>query len=124
MDNRFGDGAGASYDYFAMRATQVEIFREITEILLQIEVTVQKEQLTALAQLFKAIGKNYAKENDGQALIQQVEETLDTYRASDLPKTREEFEARARLFQILQLIQTFVQIKRDYMNLSQERQQK
>lgn len=46
---------------FAMRATQVEIFREITEILLQIEVTVQKEQLTALAQLFKAIGKNYAK---------------------------------------------------------------
>lgn len=124
MDNLFGDGAGASYDYFAMRATQVEIFREITEILLQIEVTVQKEQLTALAQLFKAIGKNYAKENDGQALMQQVEETLDTYRASDLPKTREEFEARARLFQILQLIQTFVQIKRDYMHLSQERQQK
>ena len=115
MDNRFGDGAGASYDYFAMRATQVEIFREITEILLQIEVTVQKEQLAALTQLFKAIGKNYAKENDGQALMSQVEATLDTYRASDLPKTRAEFEARARLFQILQLIQTFIQIKRDYI---------
>ena len=121
MDNRFGDGAGASYDYFAMRATQVEIFREITEILLQIEVTVQKEQLAALTQLFKAIGKNYAKENDGQALMSQVEATLDTYRASDLPKTRAEFEARARLFQILQLIQTFIQIKRDYIHLSEER---
>lgn len=59
-----------------------------------------------------------------KTLMQQVEETLDTYRASDLSKTREEFEARARLFQILQLIQTFVQIKRDYMHLSQERQQK
>lgn len=116
MDNRFGDGgAGTSYDYFAMRATQVEIFHEIAEILLQIEVTVQKDQLTALNQLFKEIGKSYAKDNDGKALMQQVKETLDIYRASDLPKTREEFEARARLFQILQLIQTFIQIKRDYI---------
>ncbi|GAB2023587.1 aromatic acid exporter family protein [Pseudolactococcus yaeyamensis] len=116
LDNQFGDGgAGTSYDYFAMRATQVEIFHQIAEILLQIEVTVQKDQLTALNQLFKEIGKSYAKDNDGKALMQQVKETLDIYRASDLPKNREEFEARARLFQILQLIQTFIQIKRDYI---------
>lgn len=91
MDNRFGDGdAGASYDYFAMRATQVEIFHEIAEILLQIEVTVQKVSWWA-EPTFKAIGKSYAKDNDAKALMQQVKETLDIYRTSDLPKTREEF---------------------------------
>ena len=45
----------------------------------------------------------------------QTEEILTHYRASELPKTREEFEVRARLFQILQLIQTFIQIKHDYV---------
>jgi uncharacterized membrane protein YgaE (UPF0421/DUF939 family) len=57
-----------------------------------------KRPVDRLEPTFKAIGKSYAKDNDAKALMQQVKETLDIYRTSDLPKTREEFEARARLF--------------------------
>ncbi|MDR1606433.1 MAG: aromatic acid exporter family protein [Streptococcaceae bacterium] len=116
MDNKFGNTASQSYDYFTMRATQVEIFHEIAEILIQIDVSDRDaHQLIALSTLFKAIGANYAKENDGKLLMKQVKEILAIYRASDLPKTRQEFEVRAQLFQILQLVQTFIQIKRDYV---------
>lgn len=115
MDNRFGDGAGHFYAYFSMRATQVEIFHEIADIILQVDMTDSDVQLDDLAILFKAIGQTYTRENDGQALMMQLQETLARYRASDLPQTRAAFEVRARLFQILQLVQTFIQIKRDYL---------
>lgn len=121
MDNRFGDSAGHFYDYFSMRATQLEIFHEITENLMQIDMTIEAVQFDALAELFKAIGQSYDKNNDGQALMQQLQATLGLYRESELPKTRSEFEVRARLFQILQLVQTFIQIKRDYIIESDSR---
>ena len=115
MDNKLSGNTSGSYDYLTMRATQVELFREITEILIQIDMTGQDQQFQSLEQLFKAISDTYARDNNGKALMAQTEEILTHYRASELPKTREEFEVRARLFQILQLIQTFIQIKHDYV---------
>ena len=115
MDNQLSGNTSGSYDYLTMRATQVELFREITEILIQIDMTGQDQQFQSLEQLFKAISDTYARDNNGKALMAQTEEILTHYRASELPKTREEFEVRARLFQILQLIQTFIQIKHDYV---------
>ncbi len=115
MDNQLSGNASGSYDYLTMRATQVELFREITEILIEIDMTGQDQQFQSLEQLFKAISDTYARDNNGKALMAQTEEILTHYRASELPKTREEFEVRARLFQILQLIQTFIQIKHDYV---------
>ena len=115
MDNQLSGNTSGSYDYLTMRATQVELFREITEILIEIDMTGQDQQFQSLEQLFKAISDTYARDNNGKALMAQTEEILTHYRASELPKTREEFEVRARLFQILQLIQTFIQIKHDYV---------
>ncbi|CEN28743.1 MAG: aromatic acid exporter family protein [Lactococcus sp.] len=115
MDNKLSGNTSGSYDYLTMRATQVELFREITEILIQIDMTGQDQQFQSLEQLFKAISDTYARDNNGKALMVQTEEILTHYRSSELPKTREEFEVRARLFQILQLIQTFIQIKHDYV---------
>ena len=115
MDNKLSGNTSGSYDYLTMRATQVELFREITEILIEIDMTGQDQQFQSLEQLFKAISDTYARDNNGKALMAQTEEILTHYRASELPKTREEFEVRARLFQILQLIQTFIQIKHDYV---------
>lgn len=115
MDNNLVDHASQSYDYLMMRATQVELFRELTEILVQIDLENQSQIFQKLKVLFLAIGENYGRDNNAKALMAQAQEVLAYYRASELPKTRQEFEVRAQLFQILQIIQSFIQIKRDYV---------
>ncbi|MDN6030475.1 MAG: hypothetical protein L0I13_05415, partial [Lactococcus plantarum] len=115
MDNNLVDHASHSYDYLTMRARQVELFRELTELLVEIDLQSQAQAFEKLKDLLLAIGENYGRDNNAQALTTQAQEVLAYYRASELPKTRHEFEVRAQLFQILQLIQSFIQIKHDYV---------
>lgn len=120
MDNNLVYKASQSYDYLTMRATQVELFRELTELLVQIELQDQVQAFQKLRTLFLAIGENYGRDNNAEALMDHAKAVLAYYRASELPKTRQEFEVRAQLFQILQLIQSFIQIKYDYVLESQK----
>lgn len=115
MDNNLVDHASHSYDYLTMRARQVELFRELTELLVEIDLQSQAQAFEKLKELLLSIGQNYGRDNNAKALTAQAQEVLAYYRASELPKTRHEFEVRAQLFQILQLIQSFIQIKHDYV---------
>lgn len=53
-------------------------------------------------------------------MIDDIEQLLETFRHGDLPQTREEFERRAVLFQLLQDLERFILLKvefyQDYQN--------
>ena len=57
------------------------------------------------------------RQNDGQEIMNRIKTVYETYRTKPLPQTRSEFENRARLFQFLQLFQSFIQVKADFAKL-------
>ena len=70
-----------------------------------------------LQQLLEYTAETFAENNDGQEIMNRIKTVYETYRTKPLPQTRSEFENRARLFQFLQLFQSFIQVKADFAKL-------
>ena len=67
-----------------------------------------------LAQLFKKTAQQLRQENPAQDLLDDITQYLAIFRDRPLPKTREEFETRATLLQLLRDLETFIQVKVDF----------
>ncbi len=67
-----------------------------------------------LAQLFKKTAQQLSQENPAQDLLDDISQYLAIFRERPLPKTREEFETRATLLQLLRDLETFIQVKVDF----------
>ena len=67
-----------------------------------------------LAQLFKKTARQLSQENPAQDLLDDISQYLAIFRERPLPKTREEFETRATLLQLLRDLETFIQVKVDF----------
>ena len=66
------------------------------------------------AQLFKKTAQQLSQENPAQDLLDDITQYLAIFRERPLPKTREEFETRATLLQLLRDLENFIQIKVDF----------
>lgn len=106
-------------NYFAMRRMQSNVLREMLRLLEKI--TVEPDQVRNMQQLFEYTAENFAEANDGQAILTKIHTVYESYRAKELPKTREEFENRARLFQLLQMFQSFIEIKAEFAQHQSDR---
>lgn len=95
--------------YFQMRRMQLNVLQDMVELIGKIEV--DQETAQAINLLLKEIYETYSEKNDGRELSDKVSEVIKHYETKELPKTRIEFENRARLFQFLTEIQTFIHIK-------------
>jgi uncharacterized membrane protein YgaE (UPF0421/DUF939 family) len=51
---------------------------------------------------------------EGETYLETINDMLSKYRLSDLPKTREEFETRAILYQILLELESFTKVKIEF----------
>ena len=60
-----------------------------------------------LAQLFSKIAAQLSQTNPAHDLLDDIERYLQVFRNRSLPKTREEFETRATLLQLLREAETF-----------------
>ncbi len=95
--------------YFQMRRMQLMVLEDMVELIKQIDV--DKDVSEEIQKLMVQIYETYGEENDGVVLKEQVSHVYKQYETKALPKTREEFENRARLYQFLTEIQTFIDIK-------------
>ena len=82
--------------YFEMRKRQNDILRDMAE-------NVNRCQLAASESMILA-----------QELLNDITQYLAIFRERPLPKTREEFETRATLLQLLRDLETFIQVKVDF----------
>jgi uncharacterized membrane protein YgaE (UPF0421/DUF939 family) len=99
-------------EYFIMRKMQSNSLKDMLKILEKI--TVEAEQVENIQRLLEFTAETFAENNDGQAILDKVAEVYEEYRQKALPKTREEFENRAQLFQLLQIFQSFIEIKAEF----------
>lgn len=98
--------------YVEMRRAQLQVLRRMAE---QIRgLTGQSAESVILAQLFAETAQQLSQTNSGQGLLADIAAFLTTFRSRELPETREAFENRALLFQLLKDMEQVIQLKVDF----------
>ncbi|HRM23305.1 MAG: aromatic acid exporter family protein [Enterococcus aquimarinus] len=96
-------------EYFAMRRSQVKLIKEMIFLIGQIQV--EEVLVEDLRILLTNTGMTLSEKNDGQSILKQIDLVSESYRLKPLPRDRQEFENRARLFQYLQTFKNFIELK-------------
>ncbi|MGX7405628.1 Uncharacterized membrane protein YgaE, UPF0421/DUF939 family [Aerococcus urinaehominis] len=100
--------------YFEMRYLQLQILYNMIERLTNLNM--KSQQATMLAAFLKQVADELHAENPVLGLQSQLDALVADYRSQDLPKTREEFENRAKLFEVLTDCQKFLKLKRGFVD--------
>lgn len=100
-------------DYIAMREKQSYLLWEIYENITKIQYL--PGQSGQVAEMLGHIGDDFHRDNTVEGLLDSLDELFMQMKEQELPRSREEFEARAILFYILMQIRQFLEIKREYV---------
>ena len=113
-DNRgFSDDSESYYiKYAQMRRRQYEILNRITNSLDNVLPNTDENRI--LASIFGETAEQLDETNTGIELLGYISNLYRVFRDSSLPKSREEFESRAILYNILTEFEKFLELKRDF----------
>lgn len=98
--------------YMEMRIKQYEILKQMREDLGRVYSYYEQNRL--VASLTELVAFQYNELNTAKELIDDLNGYMEIFRNQDLPKTREEFENRASLYQYVRDLQTLLEIKREF----------
>lgn len=104
--------------YFQMRRMQLQVLEDMHDLIKM--TTVEREAVEDISLLLKEIGLSFSEKNDAVGLKERVKDVYRIYETKSLPQTRAEFENRARLYQLLTEIQTFIDIKVNFTRLQEK----
>jgi len=100
--------------YVTMRRNQYDILSHIKEQLCLL--TAVPRQAAPISLFLKNIVEQFHEYNNAEGLLAELEQIKSGFRAEPNPVTREEFENRAVLYLILYDLETFLNIKRNFVN--------
>lgn len=112
--NRLFSQTDYQVHYFDMRKQQNQILAQMARTIATCQLEIDESRM--LAELFRQTAQQLSQSNPALSLIDDIDQTLAHYRQRQLPKTRSEFEARAVLFQLLQDLKRFIQLKVEFYN--------
>lgn len=98
--------------YAQMRKEQQIIMQKICDNLPLVHLATEQNDI--LADLFVETAARLHEQNTGLQLLHDISDLYDTFKRSPLPATREEFESRAILYQILTDFERFIKLKREF----------
>ncbi|MGM9985673.1 MAG: aromatic acid exporter family protein [Bacillaceae bacterium] len=114
VENSLLKGKGYYFSYFEMRERQLQIITQrIVPMLSSVEYSY--EQTTMIAHFLEEISVAIHEENTAEDLIQQLHDLKSQFKEMELPKTREEFETRAALVNVVKELENFLYVKRDFL---------
>lgn len=105
--------------YFEMRLAQTKVLRQMAEYVNRCHLMADESLI--LAKLFQQTAEQLSQKNPAKSLLEEIDLFLQTFRERDLPKTREEFETRAILFQLLHDMEQFIALKVDFYQVYNEK---
>ena len=108
--------------YLEMRKLQLSVLKDVEKNMEQVPVTVK--QAFPIAYFIENIASSFHELNNAEGLLHDLEMLKDIYRKEKLPQTREEFEYRAVLFQILKELEYFLLLKRNFVHSIEEKNMK
>ena len=104
-------------DYVRMRQQQAVILQAVYDNIRGI--TYLPRQAGQVAEMLKQICQEYHRYNNVEGLLGQLQALFKDMQTQALPRSREEFEARAVLFYILKQLEELLEVKRRFIRLRQ-----
>lgn len=112
FDNQLFADSRYYIKYIDMRTVQLRVIRQMNLSVRQIGILT--DHAGQMASLVEKTALSLSEANPAEDLIADVNVMLADFRKSELPKTREEFEGRALLFQFLNDLRYLLELKRDF----------
>lgn len=113
MNNRLLEDNSYYADYFSMRKAQYRRLNDMVKYLGHHIVTI--EEANDVKRFILKIADEFHESNTGQALLDELASIREKYKSYPLPESREAFENRAMLYQFLNDIENFIEIKADFV---------
>lgn len=109
VENRILRNENVYYHYFKMREKQFEIIERVLPIVISISYTIEQGEM--VADFMEELAANIHPGNTANRFLDKLYEMKSSFKSMELPKTREEFEARAALFQFVREMEEYLWIK-------------
>lgn len=113
VNNNFFRSSSYYTDYIAMRRNQFDTIKKMRKNFERFSMPV--DQMKNMAIFLKRVAEDIRETNDCKELLYGLEKLKLQYKNMDLPKTREEFENRAQLLNLLNDMEDFLNIKRNFI---------
>lgn len=111
-ENHFLRNNHPYYDYFRMRARQFEVLQQMLPLVAKLPH--QDRTSEKFASLFERLSENVHPGNTASLFLDELKELRKEFNQLDLPVTRDEFETRANLFQMLHELEEYLMLKHKY----------
>ncbi|EUJ39778.1 hypothetical protein PWEIH_05804 [Listeria weihenstephanensis FSL R9-0317] len=112
FDNQLFADSRYYIKYIDMRTVQLRVIRQMNQSVRQVGILT--DHAAKMASLVEKTALSLSEKNPAEDLIADVNQMLEDFRKSELPKTRDEFEGRALLFQFLNDLRYLLELKRDF----------
>lgn len=100
------------YDYFHMRTKQYEILQQMLPLVTRLP---KKDAISEqIAAFFEKLSKSVHPGNTAILFLDELKQLRIQFHAKELPQSKEEFETRASLFQLLHEIEEYLMIKNKF----------
>ncbi|WP_080874303.1 aromatic acid exporter family protein [Oceanobacillus timonensis] len=111
-DNHLLRNEHTYYNYFKMRERQFELLKQMLPLVTHLPRT--DHIALEIADFFEHLSKAVHPGNTAITFLEQLKELRREFHAEDLPETRETFETRAHLFQLLHEMEEYLIIKNKF----------
>ncbi|NGY87287.1 aromatic acid exporter family protein [Bacillus megaterium] len=109
VENHFVRGENYYYRYFKIREKQLEIIERTLPLITAIDLVV--EQRYMIADFIEELSLSIHPGNTAKLFLAKLQHLREAFAEMPLPKTREEFEARADLLHVVKEIEQYLVIK-------------
>lgn len=106
--------------YFSMRKEQVVIVRQISGQIAQLSYV--PKQAYPIAFILDKIREQFHESNNARELLKELYQIKEIFRETPGPSDREEFENRAILYSLMNNLESFLIIKKDFVDNISEKQ--
>ena len=118
VENHFLRHENLYYLYFKMREKQFEILQRILPIATSISLTI--EQGHRIAEFLDELSDHIHPGNTALFYLKKLYDMKVEFEQMDLPKTREEFETRAALYQFVQEMEQYLLLKSSFKGIKKD----
>jgi uncharacterized membrane protein YgaE (UPF0421/DUF939 family) len=120
VENKLLRSENLYFHYFKMREKQLEIMERILPMITSIPLTLKQGRMTA--DFFEELSERIHPGNTANLFLEKLRLLRVEFEEMPLPKTREEFETRAALFQIVKEIELYLIIKSSFKGMKKEKE--
>lgn len=117
VENHFLTNENLYFHYFEMRGKQLEIVERVLPMITSIPATIEQGHM--MAEFLGELSEHIHPGNTANYFLKKLGALRTEFEKMPLPTSREEFESRAALFQLLKEIEQYLIIKSSFKGIKQ-----